>query len=62
MSTEHIRDAKGKILATVHTTDTQSYVTQFAGKTLASYRNEKTVDLVKNQTMNGNQLMRFVKG
>ena len=61
MSTEHIRDFKGKILATVHTTATQSYVTQFAGKTLASYRNGRTVDLMKNQTVKGNQLMRFVR-
>jgi len=62
MSTEHIRDAKGKILATVQTTATQSYVTQFAGKTVATYRNGKTVDLVKHQTVRGNQLQRFVKG
>ena len=62
MSVEYIRSATGKILATVHTTATQSYVTQFAGRTLATYRNGKTVDLVKNVTLRGSQLQRFVKG
>jgi len=61
MSTEHIRDSKGKILASIHTTATQSYITQFAGKTVATYRNGKTVDLVKNQTVKNNQLLRFVR-
>ena len=61
MAIDYIRDAKGKILATVHTTATQCYVTQFAGKTVATYRNGRTQDLVKNQTVRGNQLMRFVK-
>jgi hypothetical protein len=61
MAIDYIRDAKGKILAAVHTTATQSYVTQFAGKTVATYRNGRTQDLVKNQTVRGNQLMRFVK-
>ncbi len=51
------------MLATVKTTGTQTYLTDFkTGKTLATYRNGKTTDVSRNQTVNGNQLMRFVKG
>ncbi len=61
MSTEYIRDSKGKILATVQTTATQGYVTKFAGKTVATYRNGRTQDIGKNQSVKGNQLLRFVR-
>ena len=61
MSTEYIRDNRGKMLATIHTTAIQSYVTKFAGKTVATYRNGRTQDIGKNQSVKGNQLLRFVR-
>ena len=63
MSTDYIRDSRGKMLATVYNSGTQTYLRDFkTGKTLATYRDGKTVNLVKNQTVKGNQLMRFVRG
>lgn len=49
------------MLATVYNSGTQTYLRDFkSGRTLATYRDGKTV--AKNQTLKGNQLMRFVRG
>jgi hypothetical protein len=63
MANEYIKDSTGRILATVTNTSNRSFVTQFGGKTVATYNKgtNTTVDLVKNQSVKGNQLMRFVK-
>ena len=61
MGTDYIRDSRGKMLATVYNSGTQTYLRDFkSGRTLATYRDGKTV--AKNQTLKGNQLMRFVRG
>jgi hypothetical protein len=63
MSNQYIHGANGKILATIKNTANQSYLVDFkSGKTVATYRNGRTQDLVKNQTVKGNQLVRFIKG
>ena len=64
MSSKTIRDAQGRIRATIHETDTRTYLHDFTtGKVLATYneKTDRTLDLTKNQQSTGNQIMRFIK-
>lgn len=59
-----IKDSRGKALATIQNTGTQTYLKDFTtGKVLATYRKgtDTTLDWTKNQQCRGNQLARFIK-
>ncbi len=63
MGIEYIRDSRGKMLATVYNSGTQTYLRDFkSGRTLATYRDGKTQHLKTNSMVRGNQLMRYVRG
>ena len=64
MSKNIIRDAQGRMLATIHQTDERTYLRDFTtGRVLATYneKTDRTLDLTKNQQSTGNLIMRFIK-
>ena len=64
MSSTYIKDAQGKLLATVYDSGSQVYLRDFkTARTLATYRKSSntTLDLKTNTLVRGDQLLRFVR-
>ena len=57
-----IRDSKGKMVGSIHQTDTQTYLRDFSGKVVATYREgtDTTLSIAANQQVKGEQLLRFL--